>query len=171
MPTNFFSTLAGLQQEGKWIIVIEVQKEQKMVLSMMFQNSNVNSAAQHRIIPLTMEGMPSELDADWFLTIQRPAKDTVGILSNMELYAKAQEAAKAKHKQEQEKHTVSKKEPDAASKKYEAQMKKVSELEAAGKYREAYAQVPDAAEFLQHEEQINEKKDELKEKFNKPSLF
>ena len=50
-------------------------------------------------------------------------------------------------------------------------MKKVKELEDAGKFREAYGQLPKADDFKDHADAIEEKKKELSAKFEQPELF
>ena len=171
MKTNFFETLASLKVEGNWQITIKAGTHNRMLVSVLFTNDNVGDDARKLLPPMLLKGTVLELDEGFFAAIETPAKQTASLFRNMEAYAKAQEQAKLQSRMDKDKEQQQKKEKETGNKKYEAQMKKVTELEAAGKYREAYAQLPKPADFPEQEEEINEKKEELMEKFEQPSLF
>lgn len=171
MQTNFFKQLAAQQVEGDWNITIKVGTHNRMIVSVLFQNEKVGDNARKLIPPMVLKGTVEELDADFFKTIETPVKKTEGLFVNMEEYAKAQENARLQSKLEKDKQEAGKKEKNANDKKFEAQMKKVTELEKAEKFREAYGQLPKATDFPEHEETINAKKEELAEKFDQPELF
>lgn len=50
-------------------------------------------------------------------------------------------------------------------------MEKANELEAAGKFREAWMKVPDITEFPEKADEIRKRKIALSDKFGTPSLF
>lgn len=169
--TNFFTQLAALQVEGDWHIAIKAGTHNRMIVSVLFQNDKVGDNARKLIPPMILKGTTEELDGGFFASIAQPVKQTASLFINMEQYAKAQEAARLNSKMEKDKQEAAKKEKETGSKKYEAAMKKVTELEAAGKFREAYGQLPKPADFPEQEEAINEKKQALLEKFEQPGLF
>lgn len=171
MQTNFFKQLAALQVEGDWNITIKAGTHNRMIVSVLFQNEKVGDNARKLIPPMILKGTVDELDADFFKSIETPVKKTASLFVNMEEYTKAQENAQLKSKMEQDRQEAGKKEKNANDKKFAAQMKKVNELEKAGKFREAYGQLPKVADFPEHEEAINAKKEELTEKFDQPELF
>jgi PRTRC genetic system protein E len=171
MQTNFFQTLAALQAEGTWNITIKTGTHNRMLLSVLFHNEKVGDAARKHIPPMIFKGTTEELDAGFFNAIQNPVKQTAAIFANMEQYEKGQEQAKLQSKMEQDKQQQQKKEKETGNKKYEAQMKKVAELEEAEKFREAYGQLPKVADFPDQEEEINEKREELTGKFDQNTLF
>ena len=72
---------------------------------------------------------------------------------------------------EKEKSEKAKKEKEAKDKKFKDSMAKVDELEAAGKFREAWMKVPDAAAFPENADEIRKRKTALSAKFGTPSLF
>lgn len=164
---QFFQTLAMLNVEGNWQLNIKAAGN-RMLVSVLFSNDNINDKAKNLIPPLILKGTAEELDNGFLDAIESPIKKTASLLVNMEAYTKAQETARLQSKMEQEKKQQSGKTED---KKYEAQMKKVIELEQAGKFREAYGQLPKATDYPDHEEAIQEKKDELMEKFDQTGLF
>lgn len=171
MKTNFFETLAALNLEGDWNISIKSGTQSRMLVSVLFSNEKVGDNAKKLIPPLVLKGTAQELDEGFFTAIETPVKKTASLFVNMEEYLKAQETAKTQSRMEQDKKQKETKQKETGDKKYETQMKKVTELEAAGKYREAYGQLPKVADYPDHEEEITEKKDELMEKFEDIGLF
>ncbi len=164
---QFFQSLVALNVEGNWHITIKTAGN-RMLVSVLFNNDNTVDNAKNIIPPLILKGTAEELDNGFIDAIETPVKKTASLLVNMDEYVKAQETARLQSKMEQDKKQPTGKTDD---KKYEAQMKKVIELEETGKYREAYAQLPKAADYPEHEEDIQEKKDELTEKFDQTGLF
>lgn len=171
METNFFKQLAAFQVEGDWNIKIKSGTHNRMIISVLFHNEKVGDTARKLIPPMILKGTTEELDKGFFETIEKPVKQTAALFVNMEQYAKAQEQAKLQSKIESDKRDAVKREKETGNKKYETQMKKVAELDAAGKYREAYAQLPKSADFPEQESEIEEKRKELSEKFDQPALF
>lgn len=171
MTTNFFAQLATLQVEGDWQLTIKSGTHSRMIVSVLFQNEKVGDNARKLIPPMILKGTTEELDNGFFNAIAAPVKQTATLFVNMEQYAKAQEAARLQSRMEKDKQDAAKKEKETGNKRYEAAMKKVTELETAGKFREAYGQLPKPADFPQQEQAINEKKQALLEKFEQPGLF
>lgn len=171
MKTNFFEALASLQVEGDWNITIKSGGHNRMLVSVLFTNEKVGDNAKKLIPPLLLKGTAQELDEGFFSGIENPVRKTASLFLNMEQYLKAQDEAKVKSKMEQDKKQKAGKEKETGDKKYETQMKKVTELEEAGKYREAYGQLPKVTDFPDHEEEITDKKTELMEKFEETGLF
>lgn len=171
MQTNFFQQLATLQVEGDWNITIKTGTHNRMIVSVLFHNEKVGDTARKQIPPMLLKGTTDELDNDFFTTIKNPVQQTASLFINMEQYAKAQETARLQSKMEKDKQEATKKEKETGNKRYEGQMKKVAELEAAGKFREAYGQLPKPTDFPEYEAAIQEKREELTKKFDQPGLF
>lgn len=171
MQTNFFQQLANMQIEGDWKISIKTGTHNRMIVSVRLTSDNVGDAAKKLIPPILLKGSAEELDKAFFETIKTPVQKTSALLLNMEEFEKGLEKAKLESKMEQGKKDRDKKEKDSKQKQYDNAMKKVQELEDAGKFREAYAQLPKADDFEYHEEEIEEKQKELSAKFEQPQLF
>lgn len=171
MKTNFFETLAALNIEGDWNITIKSGTQSRMLVSVLFTNEKVGDNAKKLIPPMVLKGTAPELDEGFFTNIENPVRKTASLFVNMEQYLKAQETAQLQSKTEQDKKQKETKHKETGDKKYEAQMKKVAELEAAGKFREAFGQLPKVSDYPDHEEEITEKKNELMEKFEDTGLF
>lgn len=171
MKTNFFETLAALNVEGNWNISIKSGAQSRMLVSVLFTNEKAGDNAKKLIPPMVLKGTAQELDEGFFASIENPVKKTASLFVNMEQYLKAQETAQLQSKMEQDKKQKETKQKETGDKKYEVQMKKVTELEADGKYREAFGQLPKVSDYPDHEEEITEKKNELMEKFEDTGLF
>jgi PRTRC genetic system protein E len=171
MQTNFFQQLTSLHVEGDWNITIKTSASGRVLVSVLLNNDKTSDNAKKRIPPLILKGTIQEMDEGFFNAIRTPVQKTAELFANMDAYAKAQEEARQQSKMQQDKANQSKKEKEGANKKYEAALKKVQELEEAGKYREAYAQLPKAEEFPDHQDEIADMKEELSQKFEQPSLF
>ncbi|HEU4573462.1 MAG TPA: PRTRC system protein E [Chitinophagaceae bacterium] len=171
MKTNFFEILSSLQVEADWKITISKDAAGTLTVSVLLSNEKCGDDARKLVPPMLFKGTAQELDEGFFTCIKTPAEKTSQLFANMEQYLKAQETAKVQSKMEQDKKQKEAKQKETGDKKYETQMKKVTELETAGKYREAYGQLPKISDFPDHEEEITEKKNELMEKFEDTGLF
>jgi PRTRC genetic system protein E len=170
MKTNFFELIQNLQLTGNLTISIQCGTD-PLSLSVCLKNDDVSDKAKNIIPTLNLSGSAQELDEAFFSTITKPLQKTSGLMVNMQQYEKAQEEARKASRGEQDKKDKLKKEEDEKNKKFEAQMKKVTELEKENKFREAYAQLPKPEDYPEHAEKLNEKKQFLMEKFEQPSLF
>jgi hypothetical protein len=88
----------------------------------------------------------------------------------MEAYLKEREQAKVHSQMEKDKTAKADKDKTEKQKKYEEGMKKASELEAEGKFRDAWVKVPDINDYPEQAEAIRKRKSELSAKFA-PDLF
>jgi len=171
MQSNFFQQLNNMQLEGDWKISIKTGAHNRMLVTILFTTEKVGDTAKKLIPPLLLKGTAEELDKDFFDAIKAPMQKTGQLLVNLEEYEKALEKAKVESKMEQHNKDKQKKDKDEKQKQYDAAMKKVKELEEAGKFREAYAQLPNADDFRDYADAIEEKKKELAVKFEQPELF
>lgn len=166
---NFFQSLCALQVTGDWKIAIK-QDGGSLIVSVLFSNDKCGDNAKKQIPPLVLSGTAEELDEGLFAAIEAPIKATSALLLNMESYLKAQEQAKKQSAMQKETETKAEKEKTDKQKKYEGMLKKSEELEAEGKYREAWMKVPEISEFPEHEDAIRSRKSALSAQFA-PSLF
>lgn len=167
---NFFQSIIALQVAGNWTINIDKADDKNLVVSVRFYNNNIGDEARKKIPPLILRGTPEEMDEGFFQKIEQPIKTSAQLLTNMEQYLKQQEQAKVSSQMNKEKQGKAEKEKTDKDKKYEEGMKKADELEAEGKYREAWMKVPDIAQYPEHEEEIRARKSELSKQFA-PTFF
>ncbi len=163
METNFFNQIAMMNVVGTLQMTLQQGQNGQYIVSVLLQNDRCSDPAKNSIPPLVLRGTAEELDGGFFQSIVRPLEETSSLLVNMENYIQAQEHAKKQSAMEKEK-------TEKAQKKYDELMKKVSELEAQGKYREAWTKLPPPDEFPDQAEKIRKKRSELSAHFA-PTLF
>lgn len=161
MQTNFFQNIESLNVQGGWKINIAPDKEGKVTVSVLFFDDRCGDDARKLIPPMIFRGTPKEIDEAFFSEIEAPVKVTAKLFVNMEAYMKAQEEAMKQSKMEQAKKSEVKKQADEKEKKFQAQMKKVAELETQSKFGEAISQLPKTEDYPEKETAINQKKEEL----------
>jgi PRTRC genetic system protein E len=167
---NFFQTIVAMQVAGDWKINIAKETADRLIVSVLFFNEAVGDDARKVVPPIILKGSPQELDEGFFAAIEQPVKETAQLFTNMEQYLKQREEAKIQSQMEADKAAKEEKEKSDKKKKYQEAMKKVDELEAEGKHRDAWMKVPDAAAYPGFAEEIGKRKSELAKKFS-PDLF
>lgn len=170
MNANFFTQIAQMNIEGSLQLTITETTAGTWLVSVLLQNEACGDNAKHLIPPLTLKGTAEELDNGFFQSIVQPIEQTSSLLLNMESYLKAQEEAKRQSAMEKEKADKEKKEREAKEKKFAEAIQKAEELEAEGKYREAFTAVPDPKQFPEFADKLRQRKDDLAKHFA-PNLF
>lgn len=162
---NFFQSLIALQVAGDWKINIVKETADRLIVSVLFFNDTIGDEARKKVPPILLKGTAEELDAGFFEAIAEPIKETAQLFTNMEHFLK--ESAQAKISSQMEKDNILKmgKEKTEMHKKYEEAMKKADELEALGKFKEAWMKVPPADLYPEHKDIIHKRKAELSDKF------
>lgn len=170
MNANFFTQIAQMNIEGSLQLTITETTAGTWLVSVLLQNERCGDNAKHLIPPLTLKGTAEELDNGFFQSIVQPIEQTSSLLLNMESYLKAQEEAKRQSAMEKEKADKEKKEREAKEKKFAEAIQKADELEAEGKYREAFTALPDPKQFPEFADKLRQRKDDLAKHFA-PNLF
>ncbi|OKS85738.1 prtrc system protein e [Mucilaginibacter polytrichastri] len=170
METNFFKSIAALQVSGAWSINITNENADTWIVSVLFYNDKVADDARKKVPPLLLRGTTAELDGGFFDAIAQPVQETAALFTNMEAYLKSREQAKLASKMEKDKTEKAGKEKTDKQKKYDDALKKVDELEAEGKFKEAWMKVPNAQEYPDAAEFLQKRKASLSAQFA-PDLF
>lgn len=171
MNTNFFNQIAQLEITGDLQLTIARGAENNLIVSVMLQNDACGDNAKNFIPPFNLRGTAEELDNGFFEQITTPIEKASGLMVDMELYMKQLEQAKKHSAMEKEKADKQKKEQEAKDKKFKDGMAKADELEAVGKFREAWMKVPEIVEFPEKADEIRKRKTALSDRFATPSLF
>jgi PRTRC genetic system protein E len=171
MNTNFFNQIQQLDFTGVLQLTISKGIESNLIVTVLLNNEQCGDSAKNLIPPLTFNATPQEFDEGFFEQITTPIKTASGVMIDMEKFLKQMEEVKKQSAMEKEKSEKAKKEKEAKDKKFKDSMAKVDELEAAGKFREAWMKVPDAAAFPENADEIRKRKTALSAKFGTPSLF
>jgi PRTRC genetic system protein E len=165
METNFFKSILALQVAGNWKINIAKEDTGKLIVSVLFFNDTIGDDARKKVPPILLKGTAAELDNGFFEAIAKPVIDTAQLFANMEQFLKEKEAAKISSQMEKDNTVKKDKEKTEMQKKYEEAMKKANELEAAGKFKEAWMKVPHADLYPEYKYIIHARKAQLSDKF------
>ena len=171
MKTNFFEILSSLQVEADWKVTISKDAAGTLTVSVLLSNEKCGDDARKLVPPMLFKGTAQELDEGFFTCIKTPAEKTSQLFANMEQYLKELEKAKEQSRMEEEKQKKEKTEREERRKKYEAQIKKVAELEEKEKWGEAIGAMPKADQFPEQAEEIKTKLEELRNKHGQLSLL
>ncbi len=178
METNFFQNITSLPAtpNSEWVIVVKQIKDQLLV-SVLYKDESCGDDARKIIPPLTFNESATKLDMCFFSDLRTAFEGTVKVFSNMEHYLKQQEQAALQSKMENDKHkkaekenTVQDKPKTEKEKKYDSGLKQAEELEAEGKYRDAWMKVPDPADYPEQADFLRKRREELSAHFA-PNLF
>ncbi|PSK90850.1 prtrc system protein e [Taibaiella chishuiensis] len=180
METNFFQQIEALQpaKNSEWLIVIK-NIEGQQIVSVLYKDESCGDNARKIIPPLTFNESPQRIDQCFFEDMHSAFSKTFGIFNNMEHYLKQQEKAQLESKMEKDKEKKTKLEKTPSEqlpvktdreKKYENGLKLAADLEAQGKYQDAWMKVPDPADYPEHVEFLRKRREEISINFP-PSLF
>jgi len=166
---HFFKGVAALDFAGRLNMTLHKEGD-CLTVSLLLQNDSCGDAAKGSIPPLVLKGTAEELDSGFFATITEPLQQTSGLLVNMEAYLKQREAARAQSAMEKDNAEKERKELEGQDKKYNEALLKVDELEQAGRFKQAWAKVPDPAKYPAQAEFLRSRRKGLSDQFG-PDLF
>lgn len=170
METNFFKSIIALQIAGNWTINIAKETAEKLIVSVLFFNDAIGDTACRKVPPILLKGTAQELDDGFFQAISEPITETAQLFANMEHFLKQKEQAKIASQMEKDNASKVDKDKSDKQKKYDEAMKKVDELEAEGKFKEAWLKVPQPELYPEQTEIIRNRRMELSKQFA-PDLF
>ncbi len=171
MQTNFFQQIATLATSGKLLLTIQPLADKTLVVSVLLTNKELSDLVVNTIPPLILKGSPAEIDEGFFHSITTPVKRTSELLTNLLEYQQSLEKAKNESRVQKDKEDIDKKDRDGRKKRYDEQMKKVTELEGQKKFGQAIAQLPDPSLYPEYAEDIRKKSAALKANHGSLSLF
>ena len=144
-----------------------------MTVSVLPKSNGLKDEAQNHIVPLTLSGLPGELDAGFMNAIANPVRKVSGLRTNMAEFEKQADKAAANSKASKEQKAKETKEEKEKREKYEKHMKKAEELIAAKNHKEAVTALGQARLYAteQNQKTVDEKIEEQKRAMNQGSLF
>lgn len=144
-----------------------------MTVSVLPKSNGLKDEAQNHIVPLTLSGLPGELDAGFMNAIANPVRKVSGLLTNMAEFEKQADKAAANSKASKEQKAKETMEEKEKREKYEKHMKKAEELIAAKNHKEAVTALGQARLYAteQNQKTVDEKIEEQKRAMNQGSLF
>lgn len=169
----FFTQINQMMNQSVDITMVIRKSATGMTVSVLPKSNGLKDEAQNRIVPLTLSGLPEELDAGFIGAIAKPIQKVSGLLTNMAEFEKQADKAAADSKASKEQKAKETKEEKEKREKYEKHMKKAEELIAAKNHKDAIATLGQARLYAteQNKKAVDEKIEEQKKAMNHGSLF
>lgn len=170
MQTNFFSQFANLKLSGNFILNMQRQENGSYIVSALLANDQLKDKSATQVPPLLLSGFPDDLDNGFFDAIEKPVQKTNALLFNMAEHEKSLDKAK-KDSLAKQNAPLTSSSSSPKRKKFDEQMKKVTDLEAKKKIGEAISAMPKEKEYPEFATEINSKLKELRGKHGTLSMF
>lgn len=169
----FFTQINQMMNQSVDITMVIRKSATGMTVSVLPKSNGLKDEAQNRIVPLTLSGLPEELDAGFIGAISKPIQKVSGLLTNMVEFEKQVDKAAADSKAAKDQKAKETKEEKEKREKYEKHMKKAEELIAAKKHKDAIATLGQAKLYAteQNKKTVEEKIEEQKKAMSQGSLF
>ena len=169
----FFTAINQMMTEGVDLTLVIRKANGQLAVSILPKSNGLKDEAQNHIIPLTLKGLPQELDAGFLQAVARPVQKATGLITNMAQFEAQTEKAATESKSAKEQKNKETKEEREKREKYEKYFKKAGELIAAGNHKEAITALGQARPYAKPQDQkkIDEMMEQQKKAMNKGSLF
>ena len=90
----FFTAINQMMTEGVDLTLVIRKANGQLTVSLLPKSNGLKDEAQNHLVPLTVSGLPQELDAGFLQAVARPIQKTTGLISNMAQFeAQAEKAA------------------------------------------------------------------------------
>ncbi len=162
-----------MMTEGVDLTLVIRKTDGQLAVSTLPKSNGLKDEAQNHLVPLTVSGLPQELDAGFLQAIARPVQKATGLLTNMARFEAQAEKAASESKAAKDAKAKETKEEKEKREKYEKHLKKAEELIAAGKHKDAVTALSQARLHARPQDlkKIDEKIEEQKKAMNQGSLF
>lgn len=169
----FFTAIHQMMTDGVDLTLVIRKANGRLTVSALPKSNGLKDEAQNHIVPLTVSGLPQELDAGFLQAVTSPIQKAAGLISNMARFEAQTEKAASESKASKEAKTRETKEEKEKREKYERHLKKAEELIAAGNHRDAVTTLGQARLHAkpQDVEKIDGMVAEQKKAMNRGSLF
>ncbi len=169
----FFTAINQMMTEGVDLTLVIRKANGQLTVSTLPKSNTLKDEAQNRIVPLTVSGLPEELDTGFLQAIARPIQKASGLITNLAQFEAQAEKAAAESKPAKEAKSKETKEEKEKREKYEKHLKKAEELIAAKKHSEAVTALGQARLYAKPQDQkkIDGMVEEQKKAMNSGTLF
>ena len=169
----FFTAINQMMTEGVDLTLVIRKDNGQMAVSVLPKSNGLKDEAQNHIIPLTLKGVPQELDTGFLQAVARPVQKATGLITNMAQFEAQTEKAASESKAAKDAKAKETKEEKEKREKYEKHLKKAEELIAAGNHKDAVTALGQARLYAKPQDQkkIDEMLEQQKNAMNRGSLF
>ena len=169
----FFTAIHQMMTEGVDLTLVIRKANGQLTVSTLPKSNGLKDEAQNHLVPLTVSGLPQELDAGFLQAVARPIQKAAGLISNMAQFEAQAEKAASESKAAKEAKSKETKEEKEKREKYEKHFKKAEELIAAGNHKDVVTSLGQARLYAKPQDQkkIDGMVAEQTKAMNKGSLF
>lgn len=169
----FFTTIHQMMTDGVDLTLVIRKSNGQMTVSMLPKSNGLKDEARNHIVPLTVSGLPQELDSGFLQAVARPIQKASGLITNMAQFEAQAEKAASESKASKEQKSKETKEEKEKREKYEKHLKKAEELIAAQNHKDAVTALGQARLYAKPQEQkkVDEMLAEQKKAMDQGSLF
>ncbi len=169
----FFTAIHQMMTEGVDLTLVIRKANGQLTVSTLPKSNGLKDEAQNHIVPLTVTGMPQELDAGFLQAIAQPIQRTSGLITNMAQFEAQADKAAAESKAAKEVKAKETKEEKEKREKYEKHFKKAEEQIADGNHKDAVTTLGQARLYAKPDQQkkIDEMIAAQRKEMDKGSLF
>lgn len=169
----FFTTIHQMMTDGVDLTLVIRKANGQLTVSTLPKSNGLKDEAQNHIVPLTVSGLPQELDAGFLQAIARPIQKTAGLITNMAQFEAQAEKAASESKAAKDAKAKETKEEKEKREKYEKHFKKAEELIVAKNHKDAITALGQARLYAKPQDlkKIDEMVAEQKKAMNAGSLF
>ncbi len=169
----FFTTIHQMMTDGVDLTLVIRKANGQLTVSTLPKSNGLKDEAQNHIVPLTVSGLPQELDAGFLQAIARPIQKAAGLITNMAQFEAQAEKAASESKAAKDAKAKETKEEKEKREKYEKHFKKAEELIVAKNHKDAITALGQARLYAKPQDlkRIDEMVAEQKKAMNAGSLF
>lgn len=169
----FFTTIHQMMTDGVDLTLVIRKANGQLTVSTLPKSNGLKDEAQNHIVPLTVSGLPQELDAGFLQAIARPIQKAAGLITNMAQFEAQAEKAASESKAAKDAKAKETKEEKEKREKYEKHFKKAEELIVAKNHKDAVTALGQARLYAKPQDlkRIDEMVAEQKKAMNAGSLF
>lgn len=169
----FFTTIHQMMTDGVDLTLVIRKANGQLTVSTLPKSNGLKDEAQNHIVPLTVSGLPQELDAGFLQAIARPIQKAAGLITNMAQFEAQAEKAASESKAAKDAKAKETKEEKEKREKYEKHFKKAEELIVAKNHKDAVTALGQARLYAKPQDlkKIDEMVAEQKKAMNAGSLF
>lgn len=169
----FFTTIHQMMTDGVDLTLVIRKANGQLTVSTLPKSNGLKDEAQNHIVPLTVSGLPQELDAGFLQAIARPIQKAAGLITNMAQFEAQAEKAASESKAAKDAKAKETKEEKEKREKYEKHFKKAEELIVAKNHKDAITALGQARLYAKPQDlkKIDEMVAEQKKAMNAGSLF
>ena len=169
----FFTAIYQMMTENVDLTLVIRKTNGQLAVSTLPKSNGLKDEAQNHIVPLTVCGLPQELDTGFLQAISRPIRKATGLITNMARFEAQAEKAASESKASKEQKAKETKEEKEKREKYEKHLKKAEELIAAKNHKDAVTALGQARLYAKPQDQkkIDEMTAEQKKAMDQGSLF